>query len=457
MLHWCRTGILIALAVAWIGHGGMPFINHKVKAGEKAAQAKHDPPKAHEVKVLKSGHNLYLAPSPDGKKLALIQDINETRDGKRGPWWHLILVDTATGKSRELDHIWGMPPKGQAGGAQHVRIKLVWRPDGTRFLFANAMDGNWKVQVYARDGKKMTAFRVKELQGAPDRLRACALPSPDGQVIAFFAMKTHLMRCSRIALSDWNGKPRGILSIPGATMSSVTWKPDSRSLRAVAHRQVNGQWKRDGVFTISCKSKKAKATKGTTLADGVEVTVLSSDARKAILRTFVAPLQAHYEMIDLENGKTTEVRGPCRRIPGSNGFLLTGLPDTSFHYMNPKGLVTKLVDGPGLQKIPFSFDGHVGRGASGGGHIAFPKDTDLYAAELGVPGSKRLLLKNWLTARVHNRGRSVSYWNRTPNDKVVFSGDGKRLFVALNAPRADGTSILEIPLHLPIPGLPVQQ
>ncbi len=412
---------------------------------------------------MNAGWTLLLAPSPSGDKLALLQNsIGKGTDRLV----RTVLLDTATGKSRELARF-----TGKVDALGRSRLKLIWAPNGSKLLLGNALDYNLKVTVFDKDGKELAAFPGGKVPREKLGMSFELLPSPDSRLLAF-------RRGGRISFHTWEGAVKGSADLGGIGVKSAIWTPDSRKLRVMLYEQVKhpktgkplAQYRANAIRSVSVAGGKVEVVKGTRLKeDKVGICALSSNGLHALLSTGVIFMgKGGYRLLNMstaggvnvEPAKLGAVRGRLgpqffHSPPGVGGFVIRGA-DGVLRFLSNEGKITEIARGPDLQSSRLSGFGTNYSCFVAGEHVAFTLGTDLYVAKLGAAGSARLAAKGWLARKVHKarpakgrikaRAASVSYWGRTMYDQVAFCRDGKRLFGVLNKANHKGGSIVEIPI-----------
>jgi RNA polymerase sigma factor (sigma-70 family) len=453
-----------------------PAAGVKPAGGAVAAPvAPKPPPKGvRQLVRLKAGYTLLLAPSPRGEKLALLQGYYEkNRVIKKGG---VILVDTATGKSRELSKF---KLAEKTDSLDIERLKLVWSPDGSKFLFGDALNHNLKITVFDKNGKQLAAYPAGKVpQGRSRRhrfgIRYDLLPSPDGRLLAL-----HGTRMTRITFRSWDGALKGSAELGGWGVRGAAWTPDSRKLRVMLYEQVKnpktgkliGQYRVNAVRSVTVAGGNVEVVKCTQLEGEMScVYALSSNGLHALMSTgniFMG--KGKYHLVNMSTGGAVDIEpatlvGISRKLgpkfffcpPGGDGCVIPGKDDV-LRYISNQGKITEIARGPDLQRwITGS-----GRNSNhdrfiAGERVAFTVGTDLCVARLGVPGSTRVVAKGWLRKKLRParpaRGRSkarpasISYQRRMMWNHVVFSRDGRHLFGVLNTGDNKGGAILEIPV-----------
>jgi RNA polymerase sigma factor (sigma-70 family) len=465
-MFWIKVKIAAAvLAVVCATEIAVPVVDRIVRAAEVPAAAVPDKkPVAvagviKKVATIKKGYTALLVPAPDGANLAIIQTIHAKLEGKSGPWWHLMVVDVATGKSKLLEKVWGMPPAGQATGAQRQRITISWAPDSSKFVFANSMDGTCRAKVFDKAGKKLAAFSAGSFKAKYPRIKA--LPSPDGKHLAFFNIG-HL-GSTRIAIFNWDGTRKAICKIPGTGIGYLAWLPDSKMLRVVPYVGIKNpdndrisQWRNEGVYSVTLDGAKAIQLNGTMREDKAWVSGLASDGQSVILGTggfFKGNFK--YKLLNIKSGKSVEIASQNLgflkgKLPGRfwaptdlPGFVVLGSGDCVIRYVTPNGKINKLANGI---SIPTWRGG--GQVKTGGNLLAFNKGVDLYVTKISVAGAATKVGANWLKRRVFKKRPAAKpvLQRRNMHDQVAFSRNGKHLFAILNSSNNKGSSIVELPL-----------
>jgi len=469
-MFWIKIKIGAAILLAACVTGvSIPVVNKLVRAAEvpeAGADAKPKPKplvapagKIRKVAFLKSGHTQNLLPSPDGSNLAIVQTIHMKHEGKSGPWWHLMVVDAASGKSTLLEKTWGMPPAGQPTGAQHLKTSLAWAPDSSKFLLANAMSGTCRVKVFDKQGKKLAGFSAGSLKG--DHLRLIILPSPDGSKVVFFS-RGH---AGDTALAIYKKKKKKVArqKIPGTGICYAAWLPDSKSLNVVPWRGVKNpnnnrisQWRSEGVYSVPVDGGKVTPFKGTLREDKVFIGGLSSNGQNVVLLSGnIFKKNLKWKIHNLASGKSVELKraalgfvhgkmpGRTWSPPGKPGFMILSCGDQVLRYVTPDGKINKMANG---FKVATWRGG--GLAKTGGDLFAFNRVADLYVTSISVPGPARKVGANWLRKHFSKKRPKAppQYWRKSMYDQVVFSSDGKHLFGTLNLLNK-GTTIIEFPIN----------
>jgi RNA polymerase sigma factor (sigma-70 family) len=447
-----------------------PAAGAKAAGGPVAAPVAPKPlPKGiRQLVQMKAGWTRILAPSPSGDRLAILQTSFHKGATRT---LQAVLVNTATGKITELRKF-----TGRVSTFARYRLKLIWSPDGSKLLLGNALDYNLKITVFDKDGKQLASYpagRVsKEKFGRSFEL----LPSPDSRLLALYGG-------SSVSFRTWEGALKGSAKLGGISVRSAAWTPDSRKLRVMLYEQVKhsktgkllGQYRVNAVRTVTVDGGKVEQVKGTRRKeDKAYAYALSSDGLHALLSTGGNDFKDYFKgkfkyrllnmstggSVDFEAAKLGFVPGKMvthlfHSTPGVDGFVIRGA-DGVLRFLSTAGKLTEIARGANLQTTRLNGFGTNYSCFLAGEHVAFTLGTDLWVARLGAAGSARVVAKGWLAKKIHKarpakgrakaRAASVRYWGRSMYDQLAFSGDGRRLFGALNIPTHKGTRIVEIPL-----------